>query len=221
MGIAKWKCGVGLVLLALSCAGSVSAQAWDSREVAQQKYEAFKARVVAGDLTVDWRAFRVASALAEAPWAFDWQGARNEVLEDLTKKQYADALRVAQTVIDHNMAFGEGHLLKMTALEKMGKKREAESESAILNAIGKSITDSGNGQSEATAWFTVLPSESMFFLMDALGGTFVGHELVEENGHAYDKLRVTDRTGQPRVIWFNTDINELLKNRANHPGVSM
>jgi hypothetical protein len=221
MGIGKWKFGVFVILLSLSCGQGVSAQKWDSREVAQQKYESYKVRVVAGDLAVDWRAFRIASALAETPWAFDWQSARSEVQADLTKKQYEDALRIAQTVIDHNMAFGEGHLLKMTALEKMGRKQEADSELAILTAIGKSITDSGDGLSEATAWFTVLPSESMFFLRDALGATFVGQELVEENGHAYDKLRVTDRTGKPRVIWFNTDINELLKYRGKHSGVSM
>jgi len=138
-------------------------------------------------------------------------------VDDLDAGRYEKALAESQTVIDHNMAFGEGHLLAMTVLQKMGKVDEASKEEAILNAIGKSIMDSGDGSSAATAWFTVMPSETVFFLTEALGAEITDHELVRVNGHAYNKLTVLDRQKKKRVVWFNTDTNELLKERALHP----
>ncbi len=215
----RFWCGC-LLLVAIFPFRQALAETWDTYEVAQQKYGAYKKRVVAGDLAIDWRAFRIAAALAAVNYGFDWEAARDQVIEDLDKKKFDDALRIAQTVIDHNLAFGEGHLLKMTVLQKMKRKQEAEVESTILEAIGKSIGDSGDGLSPATAWFTVLPSESLFFLTDALGATFVAAEPFEENGHAYDKITVTDRKGRQRVVWFNSDVNREMRYRVEHPGAS-
>jgi hypothetical protein len=115
------------------------------------------------------------------------------------------------------MANGEGHLLAMTVLQKMGRNEDAKKHEAILNAIGQSIMESGDGSSAATAWFTVAPSETIFFMSEALGAEIEDHDLVHVNGHAYDKLTVRDRQGKRRVVWFNTDTNELLRQRALHP----
>jgi ankyrin repeat protein len=107
----------------------------------------------------------------------------------------------------------------MTVLQKMGRNEEAKKQQAILNAIGKSIMESGDGGSAKTAWFTVFPSETVFFLTEALGAQIEGQELVHVNGHAYDKLTVLDRQGNRRVVWFNTDTNELNKERGMHPNL--
>jgi hypothetical protein len=210
-------------IVVLSICGVMAAVAvaqLDAREVAKQKYEAYKARVISGDINFDWRAFRLAAAAGEVNEGFDWQPVHDRVVDDLDVGRYEQALKESQTVIDHNMANGEGHLLAMTVLQKMGKNEEAKKEGAILDAIGKSITDSGDGNSAATAWFTVAPSETYFFLTEALGAQIEEHELVQDHGHAYDKMTVLDREGKKRIAWFNTDTNEALKDRALHPKAS-
>jgi hypothetical protein len=189
----------------------------DDREVAAKKYEAYKAKVLAGDLSIDWRDFRLAAALGEVSQGFDSQPVHDQVVDDLDGGRYKKALSEAQTVIDHNMAYGEGHLLAMTVLQKMGRNEEAKKEEAILDAIGQSISESGDGASPEKAWFTVAPSETVLFMTEALGAEIEDHQLVHVNGHAYDKLTVLDREGKRRVVWFNTDTNELLKERAMHP----
>jgi len=141
-------------------------------------------------------------------------------VQDLDAKRYEKALAESQIVIDRNMANGEGHLLAMTVLQKMGRKKEAQRQEEILNAIGKSIMASGDGQSADKAWFTVAPSETAFFLTEALEAQIEGQELVHKSGHAYDKLTVLDRQGNRRVVWFNTDTNELLKQRGMHSQVA-
>ncbi|SRR5579872_4134150 len=192
----------------------------DDRDVAIKKYEAYKAKVMTGDLSIDWRDFRLTAALGEVSQGFDSQPVHDQVVDDLAAGRYEKALAQAQIVIDRNMANGEGHLLAMTVLQKMGRNEEAEKQEAILNAIGKSIMESGDGASAETAWFTVAPSETVFFMTEALGAQIEGQELVHVHGHAYDKLTVLDRQGQKRVVWFNTDTNELLKERAMHPKVA-
>jgi hypothetical protein len=172
-----------------------------------------------GDLSIDWRDFRLATALGEVSHGFDSQPVHDQVVDDLAAGRYEKALAGAQIVIDHNMANGEGHLLAMTVLQKMGRN-EAKKQEEILDAIGKSIMESGDGASAKTAWFTVAPSETVFFMTEALGAQIEGQELVHVNGHAYDKLAVLDRQGKKQVVWFNTDTNELLKERALHPKVA-
>jgi hypothetical protein len=189
----------------------------DSRDVAEKKYEAYKSQVMAGDLNIDWRDFRLAAALGEVSQGFDYQPVHDRFVDDLTAGRYEKALADAQTVIDRNMASGEGHLLAMTVLQKMGRNEEAKKQEAILNALGQSIMKSGDGSSAATAWFTVAPSETVFFMTEALGAQIEDQHLEHVNGHAYDRLTVRDRQGIKRVVWFNTDTNELLKERALHP----
>jgi len=211
---------LGTFLLCSVISVSVVSAQMDDRDVATKKYEAYKTRVMAGDLSIDWRDFRLAGALSEVGQGFDSQPVHDQVVDDLAAGRYEKALTEAQIVIDRNMANGEGHLLAMTVLQKMGRSEEAKKQEAILNAIGKSIMESGDGASAEKAWFTVAPSETVFFMTEALGAQVEGQELVHVNGHAYDKLTVLDRQRKRRVVWFNTDTNELLKERAMHPKVA-
>jgi hypothetical protein len=192
----------------------------DDQVVARKKYEAYKTKVMAGDTNIDWRDFRLAAALGEVSQGFDSQPVHDQVVDHLAAGRYEKALAEAQTVVDRNMANGEGHLLTMTVLQKMGRTEEAKKHEAVLNAIGQSIMESGDGRSATTAWFTVAPSETVFFLTEALGAEIEDQGLVHVNGHAYDKLTVRDREGKRRVVWFNTDTNELLRERALHPKVA-
>jgi len=192
----------------------------DDQVVAKKKYEAYKTKVVAGDMDIDWRDFRLTAALGEVSQGFDSHPVHKQVVDDLAAGRYEKALAEAQTVIDRNMANAEGHLLAMTVLQKMGRNEEAKKHEAILDAIGQSIMESGDGSSAATAWFTVAPSETIVFMTEALGAEIEDHDLVHVNGHAFDKLTVRDRQGKRRVVWFNTDTNELLRERALHKKVA-
>ncbi len=209
------------VILILCCVISVNfvkAQMYD-RDSARKKYEAYKARVVVGDLNIDWRDFRLAAALGIVGPGFYWHDEHEQFTADLDAGKYEKALDEAQALISRNFASIEGHLLCMTVLQKMSKNDEAKKQEAILNAIAQSIMNSGDGKSAETAWFTVLPSETVLFMTNALGGQIDAQELVHVNGHAYDKLTVKNRVGKKLVVWFNSDTNEELKRRAQKDGV--
>jgi hypothetical protein len=206
---------VSVMLLAGWCAVAVAQL--DDPAVAKQKYETYKARVMGGDLSVDWRAFRLAATVAGVDGGFEWRTARTQVLSDIDAGKAENALAGARAIIDHNMANPEGHLLAMMAFGKMGQDDDAKKERAIVDAIVRSILDSGDGKSAKTAWFTVDPSEEYFIIGAVLGMQPKSQALVSQAGHAYDKMTVMDDKGAEQVLWFNTDTDMQVMGAALNP----
>jgi hypothetical protein len=84
----------------------------------------------------------------------------------------------------------------------------------VVDAIVKSIMDSGDGKSAQTAWFTVDPSEEYFVINVVLGAQPKGQALVQQDGHAFDKMTVVDDKGAEHVLWFNTDTDIQIMDAA-------
>jgi hypothetical protein len=192
--------GVMLLCGAMTAFGQL-----DDPAVAKQKYETYKTRVMGGDLTVDWRAFRLAAIVGGVDDGFDWHPVRNQVLKDVDADKDDLALGEAKEIIAHNMANPEGHVLAMLVFQKMGREDDAKKERAIVDEIVKSILDSGDGKTAKTAWFTVDPGEEYFIISVVLGAQPKQQALVQRDGHAYDKMTVVDEKDVEHELWFNTD----------------
>jgi len=203
-----------LLCLLLLCTGVTMAQAvapagvqtgQDSKSVALRKYEVLKTRVMGSDLSVDWREFRLAAAMAEVDGGVNWQSSRELVLSDVDAGNLDRALVEAQRMIARNMAAPQGHLLAMTVFQKLGRYDEAQREQSIVAAIVKSIMSSGDGQSAQKAWFTVSNGEEEFIVDIVLEAEARSHAQVRSNGHAFDEMTVVGDDGVEHILWFNTD----------------
>ena len=194
-----------------------AAAAMDDQATAKAKYDLFRTRVISGDLEVDWQAFRMAALASGVNGGFDWQKQRNEVFQKLDDQKNDEALAGARRIIDHNMTNPEGHLLAMAALQRLGKDEYSKNERAIVTAILKSITNTGDGKSPATAWVTVDPSEEYFVISTIFGAEPKAQALVQQNGHAYDRMTITDQENKEQVLWFNTDASMEAMASAMHP----
>jgi hypothetical protein len=142
---------------------------------------------------------------------------RGKALAALNKGDTKEALAQAQDIIDHNMANPEGHMIAFMTYGKAGEQQKGEPEFAIVKAIVKSIQDSGDGKSAATAYFTVDPSEEYFFINVVLGGTPKKQALSQTGGHAYDIMTITDKDGHEQTLWFNTDTDMQIMDAAMNP----
>ena len=60
-------------MLVLGISVSVVWAQMDDQVIAKKKYEAYKAKVMAGDMNIDWRDFRLTAALGEVSQGFDSQ----------------------------------------------------------------------------------------------------------------------------------------------------
>jgi hypothetical protein len=215
MRLREWKV-VGAALLCGVLAGAAGGQL-DDPAVAKQKYETYKARVMGGDLSVDWRAFRLAAVVGGVDGGYDWHPVRNQVMKDEDAGKDDAALAGANQIIAHNMANPEGHVLAMMVLRKMGKDDAADKERAVLSGIVGSILDSGDGKSAKTAWFTANIDEEYFILNVVLGLQLKEQGLVQKDGHAYDEMTAVDDKGAEQVLWFNTDTSMQVLDAALHP----
>jgi hypothetical protein len=101
----------------------------------------------------------------------------------------------------------------MNSLIVLGRKPEADKELRILQALLESITKSGDGKGPKTAWFAVSIAEEYIY-MYALHVEFKEQHSLQQDGHWYDAVRVTDKSGKDKVVWFNTDTDIALLGRA-------
>jgi hypothetical protein len=198
--------GLGVACLSLASMNECVAQLSPLvpvQSLAQRKYDFLKTRVAAEDLTVDWVEFRTVATEAGLD-SYDWHPTRQRVLKDLDTGNLPAALSGAQTVIAHNMANPEGHLLAMTVYQQTGMEQAADRESRILDAIVKSIMTSGDGMSAQHAWSTVSKSEEEFVVSIVLDADTESQTIVLADGRAYDRRTVRMEDGGEHVLWFKS-----------------
>jgi Domain of unknown function (DUF4919) len=173
------------------------------------QYEEMKKRVLAGDMTVDFRAFRLAGILAAGPQAgmhenVDRQAFRRAVAGG----DFQVGLDMANKALDRNYASIVNHFDAMIACQRLQKADEAALHEKVLRAMLDSIQQSGDGKTAATAWFVVTTPEEYIFLSRVLGLRATKQGLIQQNAHAYDVLDVVDpKTNATQKIWFNCDVD--------------
>ena len=191
--------------------------ALDDPKVAHAKYDELAAKVNSGDLKVDWRALRLAARVGEVFGDCDPWEANTRAKASYDKGDFEEALKTAREIEQHSVADGQAHLTAMNSLIVLGRQPEADKELRILQALLESITKSGNGKSTKTAWFAVGIQEE-FVYMYALHLQFKEQHSLKQDGHWYDAVAVTDKSGKDTILWFNTDTDIELLNRAGTEG---
>jgi hypothetical protein len=175
-------------------------------------YAALLKRLQQGDMTVNFRSFRLAGALMTGQDASMKEQAESRNFKRLLDAgSTQEALDAANQAIDRNYASLSAHLNALTACNKLNRPAEAALHRRIINALLDSIQRSGDGKSSETAWFVVTISEEYVFLGARLSLQRTKQSLVRKDGHAYDQLEVLDpKTNEKQNVWFNTDVDLAL-----------
>src|ERR1035438_9493258 len=154
----------------------------EQQQKAEREYSEMLARVQKGDVTVDFRAFRVAGASgplarllvgvaggqsASALEFSDHQ--RFTVL--LGQANFEGALASASRTLERNYASLLGHFDAMVACESLHKTDEKAQHERLFTALLDSIQASGDGKTPETAWFVVTIPEEYVFLSRVAGAT--------------------------------------------------
>jgi len=192
--------------------------ALDDLKVAHAKYDELAAKVNSGDLNVDWQALRLAARVGEVYGDYDPYDAAKRTQASFEKGDFEGALKIAQETERHNIADGEAHVAAWSCLKNLGRQREADKEWSIVQALLQSVLKSGDGKSMKTAWFAVGIREEYLVMEAALRVQFKQQRSVKQDGHYYDRVLVVDQSGKDAVLWFNTDTDIELMNRAGTEG---
>jgi hypothetical protein len=197
------------VLGCLLLAGAAGAQTLVSvatpiDPVATSKYQTLRTRVLGNDLTIDWAEFRKSAIDAGLERGYDWHPVRDRILKSLDAGNTTLALSGAQSIVAHNMANPEGHLLAMTVYQQMGQDAAAEREHVLLEAIVKSIMSAGDGLSAQRAISTVSAGEEEFVVDMVLDGDTESRSTVRSEGQAFNLRTIRAEDGSQHTVWFRS-----------------
>jgi hypothetical protein len=202
-----------LIALSVLCFG-LTAYALDDPKVARAKYEELAAKVRSGDMTVNWQALRLAAEVGGVEGNYDLQDANERGIKAFNDGDFTGSLKIANEMLKHNIANGDGHFLAMASLKHLGRQADSDKERAMLDAFFASIMDSGDGKTAKTAWFTVNVHEEYLVIRLLLGMNLKSQSLSHKNGHSYDEMTVTDGSGKESTLWFNTDTSIEIMDKA-------
>ena len=150
------------------------------------------------------------------PSGLNWE-ANKRAKASYDKGDFEEALKIAREIELHSVADGEAHLTAMNSLIVLGRQPEANKERSILQALLESITKSGDGKSAKAAWFAVGIQEKLVYIY-ALQAQVKEQHSLKQDGHWFDAVLVTDKSGKDKVLWFNTDTDIAMGIRAGAEG---
>jgi hypothetical protein len=170
-------------------------------------YGEFVRRANAGDLSVDFRSFRLACLKASI---CDPRGDTKQIIsmrQSLQSKEYANAAAAAEAVIAHGFVNIEAHVVGAQAYEGLNDTERAKFHHDVAASLIRSIMATGDGKSKETA-FEVIGTFEEYVIMDVLGLPPLGKQsLFPGKPNSYDLLEVTDpRTGQKVSVFFNINL---------------
>lgn len=171
------------------------------------EYATLLAALKAGNTSIDYTRLRL--SYMESPEykvAKDTSKAEDAMTDALSKKDYPAALNNADAVLASNYVNIDAHYVALAANREMGAADQAEFHRAVFRGLIDSIRNSGDGKSIETAWVVINVHEE-YVMLRVLGFRPSQQSLVNQNGHAYDVMKVKNvEDGTEQTFYFNVDI---------------
>jgi hypothetical protein len=172
------------------------------------EYATLLAKVTAGDTAIDFAKLRLSWVDSpEYKQAKDTSDQEHAMQTALAQKNYAEALKNAQTVLAQNYVNMDAHFVAYIANKELGAADKAEFERAVFHGLVSSILNSGDGKSTAKAWLVINTHEE-YVVLRVLGYRPGQQSLLNKDGHAYDEMKVKNvDDGTEATFYFNIDIS--------------
>ena len=198
--------------------GAEAAAAFAQRKQMQSRYADLTRRATLGDHSVDFSVLR-----ASYPYTDQWDPYGNETGALLDQAAAAvrgqdctTALEKLDEILRLDFTIDAAHALRSDCLAATGQKPASRIESDIADALIRSLMDSGNGDSEATAYVVATRREEMDVLANRhLVAKLRQTQLRGNDAHVYDEVQATaagDNTAV-RTVFF--DISSFVDGRKS------
>jgi hypothetical protein len=169
-------------------------------------YLEFVKKASAGDVSIDFRAFRLACAKASN---CDPSGDSDDVVSMRRAVQAGNnerAVEAAEKLIQSGFPNIEAHIVLARAFAALKNPDKAEFHKSVASALIHSILRSGDGKTKETA-FEVIGISEEHVILGVLGLPPFGRQsLLTGKPHNYDVIEVDDpKTAQKVSVYFNID----------------
>ncbi len=171
------------------------------------EYATLLAALKGGNTSVDYARLRLSwMDSPEYKAAKDTLSAEDAMWKELNAKQFAQALKDAETVLESEYVNIDAHFVAYAANKELGAGDKAEFHLAVFRGLLNSIQSSGDGLKPETAGVVIDVSEE-YVLLRALGYQPAGQSVTHKDGHSYDIMKVKKREdGSEATFYFNVDI---------------
>ena len=170
-----------------------------------ETYDEMVARVRGGDAAVDYRALR--DAYAASPQYSPYGGSDDEkkaMRDGFLAGDCAKVLQAAEAVLTANFVDIQAHMLSATCHERGGDQVKGALHKAVAKGLLDSILASGDGKTTKTA-FIVVSVDEEYVVLSTLGWHMTAQSLISDDGHAFDAMQATSRTGESATFYFQID----------------
>jgi hypothetical protein len=197
---------------------SEAAAAYAQRRQLQSRYAELTRKAAQGDPSVDFTMLRAAY-----PYTDQWDPYGNKTTALLEQaaaaaagKDCTSALETLDAILKLDFTIDAAHALRSDCLAASGRDPAARIESAIADGLIHSLMDSGDGNTEASAYRVMTQREEMDVLANR-------HLLVKlrqtqvrgDNGHLYDVVQGTSAADGALVRTVYFDVSSLVNGRKS------
>lgn len=198
---------LSLGFLFLSLSAKVRANFVQNETVRQKvSYEELLAKLKSGDTKIDFKSLRMAYAETKeySPYGVG-NDKINPMFKALENKKYEDALKLADEILKTNYVEMNSHFIASAANSALGNKEKSDFHRSVFLGLVNSIVEGKDGKSAKTAYEVISVPEE-YVILYTLGYKRGSQALVEEGGHKFDVLTVTDsKTNETAKLYFNVD----------------
>ena len=194
---------ITLILIFISCDFCISSEDVKNKET---EYDSLLKRVKKLDKKVKFKDLRISFTKTANYKPYSVDENKQAMIKAFKSKQYEEALKYAELVLDVNYVDIDTHLICRAIYKELKKTKEYKFYDFMANELINSILNSGDGLSSKTAYTVIYPREEEI-VISKLGLKIDKQSLIESDGHYYDKINVTKTEfAEESVIYFNVDI---------------
>jgi hypothetical protein len=195
-----------------------TSMAFAARKQFQADYADLTRRAAEGGKSVDYTALR-----ASYPYTDQWDPFGNKTVALLDQaaaaakgKDCATALEKLEEVLNLDFTIDAAHALRSDCLADTGDPSAAKIESDIADGLIHSLMNSGNGNTEATAYVVMTEREERDVMANRHLVLKVRHtEVRGKDGRFYDEVQGTSARGGEGLTSVYFDVSSLVNGRKS------
>jgi len=171
---------------------------------APSPYAKLLERVKGGDLSIDFKQLRFSYMDSpEYDAAKDTENESKAMIDAMNAEDFATTIKNADVVLANDYVDMDAESI---AHRQLHHDAQADFHKAVFTGLLRSITDSGDGKSEKTA-YTVIRTHEEYVLLRVRGLVPGEQTLKTSGGHHYDVMEAKDpKTDASITLYFNVDV---------------
>lgn len=218
----KREAGTTLALFLLTLAPlAAPARAQEPAETAptrilratKESYQEMLQRVKATDAGVDYKEFRLAYADSPGYQPAANAESRKTMFAALSGKNYEQAAKLAEAILKDRYVDIYAHQVAAVAYRELGDRANSSVHGSVARELMRSIVESGDGSSPESA-MVLISEEEEAVILQALALRVAKQELMDNQGHTYDRVDAMDANDITMTIYFNLDVPVIKARQA-------